>query len=249
VTIDNKKEPDSDKVVCDGKRAITISAIERRCAEISGMLASGSNLTAEEQEQLKAEFRRLKSFNRSSFVRARKKAPAWSSAADLLFDKGLQEAREKARQECERVLKRHQMAKSAGTPGDAVALLDTLKSLRDRSFFEFLARYCETFPECKKELGYDVARAYCDDSLVKSEMFSALQKQALCKPETLRFLRAYLEGDDPLRKLPLSECARRMGWFTKEAKPNHARVREILREYGIKHGMKGKRGRPKKTRS
>ena len=148
MTINNKKEPDSDKLVCDGKRAITISAIESRCAEISKMLASPSNITAEEQKQLKAELDLLKSFNRSSFVRARKKAPAWSSAADLLFDKGVQEAREKARRECEKVLKLHQMAKVAGTPGNTPSLGE-LNSLRDRFYFEFLARFCETFPECK----------------------------------------------------------------------------------------------------
>jgi hypothetical protein len=243
VTID--KEPDSDKVVCDGKRAITISAIESRCAEINNILASPSNITAQEQKQLKEELDLLKSVNRSSYVRARKKVPAWSSAADLLFDKGLQEASEKARRECEKVLKLHQVAKVAGTEGNAPSLGE-LKSRRDRFYFEFLARFCETFPECKKQLRYDVARIYCDGPATRSEMFSALQKQPLCKPETLGFLRAYLEGDDPLWKLSLSECARRMGWFTKENKPDHARVREILREYGIKHGIKGKPGRPKK---
>jgi hypothetical protein len=246
-----------EKVICDVERnTITIravrnkkqaaEAIKKRCAEIRGMLALRSDLTGEEQEKLEAELDLLKDFNTPTFVTAREEAPAWSSAEDLIFDKGLQEAREKARQECERVLKRHQMAKSAGTPDDAASLLDTLKSLREQSFFEFLARFCETFPEYKKQLRYDVARRYCDGPAARSEMISALQKQPLCKPETLRFLRAYLEGDDPLWKVPLSECARRMGWFTKENKPDHARVREILREYGIKHGMKGKPGRPKK---
>jgi hypothetical protein len=159
VTID--KEPDSDKVVCDGKRAITISAIESRCAEINNILASPSNITAQEQKQLKEELDLLKSVNRSSYVRARKKVPAWSSAADLLFDKGLQEASEKARRECEKVLKLHQVAKVAGTEGNAPSLGE-LKSRRDRFYFEFLARFCETFPECKKQLRYDVARIYCD---------------------------------------------------------------------------------------
>jgi hypothetical protein len=163
----------------------------------------------------------------------------------LLFDKGLQEAREKARQKCEERLKSHQMAKSAGTASNAPSLGE-LKSLKERFLFDFLARFCETFPECKKQLRYDVARICCDGPATRSEMFLALQKQPLCKSETLGFLRAYL-GDDPLWKLSLSECARRMGWFTKENKPDHARVREILRGYGIKHGIKGKPGRPKKT--
>jgi hypothetical protein len=168
VTINNKKEPDSDKVVFDGKRAITISAVESRCAEISNMLASPSNITAEEQKQLKEELDLLKSVNRSSFVRARKKAPAWSSAADL--------PSEKTRRECERVLKLHQMAKVAGTEGNTPSLGE-LKSLRDRSYFEFLARFCETFPECKYDLlRYDIARGYCDGSAVRRGMFSALQK-------------------------------------------------------------------------
>ena len=246
MTIDNKKEPDSDKVVCDGKRAIPISAIESRCAEISNLLASPSNITAEEQKQLKEELDLLKSVNRSSFVRARKKAPAWSSAADLLFDKGRQEAREKARQKCEERLKSHQMAKSAGTASNAPSLGE-LKSLRERSSFEFLARFCETFPECKNELlRYDIARGYLDDSAAWRDMLSALQKQPLCKPETMRFLRAYLEGDGPLWKLSLSECARRMGWFTDQQKPDRKRVRDTLKEYGIAHGMKGKPGRPPK---
>ena len=95
------------------------------------MLASPSNITAEEQKQLKAELDLLKSFNRSSFVRARKKAPAWSSAADLLFNKGLQEAREKTWRECEKVLKLHQMAKVARTEGNTTSLGE-LKSLRDQ---------------------------------------------------------------------------------------------------------------------
>ena len=213
MTINNKKEPDSDKLVGDEKRAITISAIESRCAEISKMLASPSNITAEEQKQLKAELDLLKSFNRSSFVRAREKAPAWSSAADLLFEKGVQEAREKARRECEKVLKLHQMAKVAGTPGNTPSLGE-LNSLRDRFYFEFLARFCETFPECKNDLlRYDIAWGY---RAGRRDMFSALQKQPLCKAETLRFLRDYLEGDDPLCKLTLSECARRMRWLTKK---------------------------------
>jgi hypothetical protein len=70
----DKKEPDS-----DGKRGITISAIESRCAEITDMLASPSNLTAEEQKQLKAELGLFKLFDRSSLARTRKKTPAWSS--------------------------------------------------------------------------------------------------------------------------------------------------------------------------
>ena len=213
MTINNKKEPDSDKLVGDEKRAITILAIESRCGEISKMLASPSNITAEEQKQLKAELDLLKSFNRSSFVRAREKAPAWSSAADLLFEKGVQEAREKARRECEKVLKLHQMAKVAGTPGNTPSLGE-LNSLRDRFYFEFLARFCETFPECKNDLlRYDIAWGY---RAGRRDMFSALQKQPLCKAETLRFLRDYLEGDDPLCKLTLSECARRMRWLTKK---------------------------------
>ena len=206
-----------------------------------------SNLTGEEQKRLEAELDLLldllKDFNNPTFVTSARRGPAWSSAADLLFDKGLQDASEKARRECEKVLKLHQMAKVAGTPGNTPSLGE-LNSPRDRFYFEFLARFCETFPECKNDLlRYDIAWGYRDG---RRDMFSALQKQPLCKPETLRFLRAYLEGDDPLCKLTLSECARRMRWLTKENKPDHARVREILREYGIKHGMKGKPGRPKK---
>ena len=44
-------------------------------------------------------------------------------------------------------------------------------------------------------------------------------QRPLADPETLRFLRAYLEGDDPLWKLSLTECAVRMGWVTIKRKP------------------------------
>ena len=185
-------------------------------------------------------------------------SPAWNSAADLLFGKGLKEARENIQKESDAAMHLHRMATLAGTV-DVAATSDKVKSLRHRFMFQFLARFCETFPECKKDLlRYDIARGYCDGiqpgladdsgdmgSAAKRDMFSALQKQPLCKPETLRFLRAYLEGNDPLWKLSLSECARRMGWFTDQQKPDYKRVKATLREYGITHGMKGKPGRPK----
>lgn len=139
--------------------------------------------------------------------------PVWSSAANLLFEKGLRAA--------------------LGVAGNL-----------HRELFRFLVRFCVTFPECKQDLLPDVARAYRDGP--SSMLNEAAIERPLCHPETLRFLRAYLEGDDPLWKWSLSTCARRMGWLTKDNKPDHARVREILREYGIKHGMKGKPGRPKK---
>jgi hypothetical protein len=110
--------------------------------------------------------------------------------------------------------------------------------------FRFLIRFAATFPENKDFLSRDVAQAYRGNSgdLLK---IAAIQRP-LADPETLRFLRAYLEGDDPLWKLSLTECAVRMGWVTHQGKPDWRRVRDILREYGIAHGVKGKRGRPSK---
>ena len=138
--------------------------------------------------------------------------PVWSSAANLLFEKGLSAA--------------------LGIAGNL-----------HWELFRFLVRFCVTFPECKQDLLPDVARAYRDGP--SSMLNEAAIERPLCHPETLRFLRAYLEGDDPLWKWSLSTCARRMGWLTKDNKPDHARVREIL-ESMDKHGMKGKPGRPKK---
>jgi hypothetical protein len=140
-------------------------------------------------------------------------APAWDSAADLLFAKGLQDA-----------------LQVAGN--------------RRQELFRFLVRFSTTFPECKQDLWPDVARAYRKGSVDMLNIAAIVRP--LADPETLRFLRAYLEGDDPLWRYSLSECARRMGWRTKEGKPDYKRVKDMLRKYGIVHGMKGKPGRPKK---
>jgi hypothetical protein len=151
-----------------------------------------------------------------------KNGPPWDKAEDLLFDKGLRDAQNVA--------------------GD-----------RDKECFRFLIRFSVTFPEYKKSLSRDVLRAYLDNSTKAEErekardlLKIAAMQQPLCTPETLRFLRAYLEGDDPLWKLSLSQCAVRMGWVDYQGKPDCKRVRDILREYGIAHGMKGKPGRPRK---
>ena len=219
------------EVICDGKsitiRAVRtgdpdadekreVEAVKKRCAEIRNMLASRSGLTSEDQERFEAEHSLLESFVNHRADHPDKRAsiaPAWDSAADLLFDKGLQDA--------------------LGVAGDL-----------NRERFRFLVRFCATFPECKHDLSFDVARAYRNGP---SRMLNeAAIERPLCEPETLRFLRAYFEGDEPLWKLSLSECARRMGWRTEEGKPDYKRVKDILRKYGIVHGMKGKPGRPKK---
>ena len=235
--MNNREKLNSEEVVCDGK-TITIrvlrtgdqdvdeeretEAVKRRYAEISDMLASPHLLTSEEQKQLEAGLGVLESFISRCADHPGEKGlipPGWSSAADLLFHNGLKEARENAKKECD-------------------------KSLRERFLFQFLVRFCATFPECKQDLWPDVARAYRDGP---AHMLAvATTKRPLCNRETLRFLRAYLEGGDPLWKLSLSECARRMDWFTYQRKPDRKRVRDTLKEYGIAHGVKGKPGRPKK---
>jgi len=115
---------------------------------------------------------------------------------------------------------------------------------RYKEYFRFLIRFSATFPEYKKSLSRDVVKAYRDNSgdLLK---IAAMQRP-LADPKTLRFLRAYLKGDDPLWKLSLTKCAVRMGWVTHQGKPDWRRVRDILREYGVAHGVKGKRGWPSK---
>ena len=227
----NREKPNFEEVVCDGK-TITIrvlrtgdpdvgeerevEAVKRKCAEISDMLASPSNLTSEQQKQLEAELGLFDSFISPCADHPGEKVlipPAWSSAADLLFEKGLQAALSIARDS-------------------------------NRELFRFLVRFCATFPECKQDLWSDVARAYRDGPgrLLKE----ATIERPLCNRETLLFLRAYLEGDEPLWKLSLSECARRMGWSTYQGKPDRKRVRDTLRSHGIKHGVKGSPGRPPK---
>jgi hypothetical protein len=129
----------------------------------------------------------------------------------------------------------HGLKEAEMSPGD-----------KDLNRLRFLCRYCATFPEAKPELfKYDLRHAY-DGATERFKIVVWAESHPLAEPSTLEFLRQYLPEESALRKMSLSKCALHFGWITGDSKPDHMKVKNILRRFSIKHGKVGQPGRPKK---